>query len=283
MKKPSAKKNARKKTSPASKAKKGASKVLRKIVKKIRKIAKKTIAKKTIAKKLTLPRRAPKKPKPDVRKLVLKESFVKIVQEGPVPAAPASSSESAPKLELPPHYSENKLTLLVRDPWWLFAYWEVTPWREAEVTADIARAGLSRQKTVLRVYDITGSSLDKPSSHFDIEIQHLNSNWYVDVGAPDREWIAEIGYKTHDGRFFMLVRSNSVKTPAFGISDVLDEEWMMPDELYFKLLGIMGGFDADGGGGSHNMRKMVERYVRQVGSSEGSAQFSKPRPNAPNV
>lgn len=262
MKKNSAKNGRKKKPSlgsaVSSKSKTG-SKVFRKIVKKIRKIAKKAPVRPRVAKNA------------GVQSLVLKEGFVKVAQGPAGGQAPQSARH-----ELPPYYSENKLVLLVRDPWWLFSYWEVTPWREAEVTADVARAGSSRQKTVLRVYDITGASIESPNTLFDIEIHHLNSNWYIDVGQPDREWIAEIGYKTADGRFFMLVRSNSVRTPAFGISDVLDEEWMMPDDLYFKLLGIMGGFDATGG--SHQIRKLVERYVRQSVSSENSSRLSPAKP-----
>ena len=96
------------------------------------------------------------------------------------------------------------------------------------------------------------------------------------MGIPDREWVAELGLRTASGGFFMLVRSNTVKTPPFGISDVLDEEWMMPDDMYYKLLGIMGGFESVGD--SMSVRKMVERYVRQSVSSEAAPQLSKAKP-----
>ncbi len=237
-----------------------ASKAISKIIKKISRIGKKRPTRSKLAKKTS------------TNKLVLKENFVKLGAEAQKEVLSAQPSEQ----QLPSHYSENKLTLLVRDPWWLYSYWEVTPWREAEVAAEIERLGLGREKTVLRVYDITEASPEKTKVFFDIEINHLNSNWYIDVGSPDREWIAEIGYKTQNGRFFALVRSNAVKTPPFGISDVLDEEWMMPDEMYFKLLGIIGGFES--AGGSLQVRKMVEKYIRQSASSETVAQLSKAKP-----
>ncbi len=211
-----------------------------------------------------------KKPK---EKLVLKKSFSKIGKNSPVSEGASTSPESVfINRRLPAYYEEDKLVLLVRDPWWLFAYWEVTPGCEARVMAEISAKGLRRQKTVLRVYDLTASSFGVSPVFFDIEIHHLNNNWYIDVGQPDREWAAEIGYRTEDGQFFALVRSNAVRTPSFGISDVLDEEWMMPDEMYFKLLGIIGGFE--GIGDSMEVRKMFERRLRQSISSENSPKLS---------
>ena len=130
------------------------------------------------------------------------------------------------------------------------------------------------------MYDVTGASIEAPLNFFDIEIHHLNSNWYVDVGEAGREWIAEIGVKTRDGRFFALVRSNLVKTPSFGISEVTDEEWMMPDEMYFKLVGMITGFDATGG--SMEMKKLFEKYIRQTVSSEAPPRLSRPAQASPN-
>ena len=215
---------------------------------------------------------------PPLEKLVLKASFVKPVVASDRQAPSPIFSASPPDPHLPAYYAENGLVLLVRDPWWLFAFWEVTPGREAEVKEHMAQKGFYRDKTILRIYDVTPTSTDTAGIFFDIEINHLNSNWYVDVGSPHRKWVAEIGFKTQSGDFFMLVRSNVVQTPPFGISDVLDEEWMMPDEMYFKLLGVMGGFESSGG--SLSVRKLVEKYVRQSISSESSSQLSKPEPSS---
>ncbi len=255
----------RKKLSPPKKVLKSPFKTIGKIIKKIR----------GAGKKITLrPRVSVKPPK---EKLVIKKSFSKIVKSRPSPLAvegshPAEAWQSDRRL--PEYYAEDKLVLLVRDPWWLFGYWEVTPGRQAQVLADLSSNGLGVEKTVLRVYDITGTSIEAPITFFDIEINYLNSNWYIDVGQPDREWIAEIGFRTHGGQFFTLVRSNAVKTPSFGISDVLDEEWMMPDEMYFKLLGVIGGLE--GAGSSMEIRKLLEKYVRHSVSSHSSPKI----PNA---
>ncbi len=177
----------------------------------------------------------------------------------------------AAPFDLPTAYGEDKLVLLVRDPWWIFAYWEVTPRRGQEVRDEIQRLGLREQKTVLRVYDVTDAAPQNAHSHFDIELNFMTDNWTIDVGAPDRQWMAELGIRTQDGRFFVLVRSNVVRTPRFGVSQVLDEEWLLPDELYWKIFGLSGGFG--GQKSSLDMREILERYLKGIVSSERSSGF----------
>ncbi len=175
--------------------------------------------------------------------------------------------------ELPASYGDDKIALLVRDPWWIYAYWEVTPDRERQVMHHIESLGAHRDKLVLRVYDVTGCSIESPRSFFDIDMTFLIGNWYVDVGIPDRDWIAELGIRTSDGRFFMLVRSNVARTPRFGVSEVLDEEWMLPDDVYWKLFGLSGGL-ADRRS-SLDVRDILEKYLRSIISSSGMSSFGR--------
>ena len=167
--------------------------------------------------------------------------------------------------ELPSAYGKDFLVLLIRDPWWIYAYWEVTPSRENRVFSEIRRQGLAHEKRMLRVYDVTGKSMDSPNQFFDIELDASAGNWYIEAGKPDTEWIVELGIRATGGRFFTLIRSNRVKTPPFGISNVLDEEWMMPDDLYWKLFGLSTGF-ADLKS-SLSLREALERYLRGIVSS----------------
>ena len=100
------------------------------------------------------------------------------------------------------------LALLVRDPWWIFAYWRVG----------------ERGPLTLRVYEVSGVELPNCRAFFDIGLSENQDHWYVDVGKPDSEWIAEIGVRQSDGRFESFVRSNRVKTPR-----------AMPSEKTFSL------------------------------------------------
>ena len=186
--------------------------------------------------------------------------------------SPVQNYSSNPRgFELPECYGEDKLVLMVRDPWWLYSYWEVTAGKETETADNMFREGASIEKKVLRVYDVTDKQALEHHTFFDIEIGFAG-NWYIDVGQPDRQWMAELGFRARDGRFFMLVRSNIVRTPRFGVSDVLDEEWLLPDELYWKIFGLSGGLL--GQKSSLAVREVLERYLKSLGSSENSPGFS---------
>lgn len=133
----------------------------------------------------------------------------------------------------PASYGKDALVLMVRDPWWVYAYWEITPSREGEV---LARAG-SRAVRVLRVYR---HETPQDTYFFDIETGVFADNWYVDVGEPDRLWSAEIGLRADNGRFHSFLRSNVVRTPRCGVSDEIDPEWNLPDDIWGRICQASG-------------------------------------------
>ncbi len=173
---------------------------------------------------------------------------------------------------LPSHYNEDTLVLMVRDPWWLFVYWELTTQRQEQALVATGLKHHPERKTVLRVYDVTGHSLPKFNSFFDIELSFYADNWYIDVGMPAHDWVVELGYRVGT-RFIPLLRSNRVRTPSFGLSDVLDEEWMLPEDVYYRLLGRSIGTER--AGDSMDVRKLLEKYLRNVVSSERLPESSK--------
>ncbi len=191
------------------------------------------------------------------------------------PAAPEPQkdfNDTRSAWQFPARYGQDALVLLVRDPWWFYAYWEVTPETLNRVKTLIRTIGLPEGKTVLRVYHVTGLSLPESHAYFDIEVS-VADNWYVDVGLPDSEWIAEVGIRVADGRFFSCVRSNRIRTPRYGVSNVVDEEWMLPDDIYWKLFGHSAG--VANGPSSFSVKDILERYFQGQGSSEQSRSVSR--------
>ena len=128
------------------------------------------------------------------------------------------------QFRFPPGYGDNKIVILVRDPWWIYAYWEIRKEKEEEAIRKIEAAGDGMMKSILRVYDVTDINFNGKNAHsyFDIDLKGLANNWYINVGSPDRSWVVDIGIVTRNGSFYMLARSNMVKTPRFGMSDILD-------------------------------------------------------------
>ena len=179
----------------------------------------------------------------------------------------------------PQGYGDNKIVLLARDPWWVFAYWEIRPEKEEEVAGKIVSLGDSPQKSILRVYDVTNIGFTGKNAHsfFDIDPKGGATSWYINVGSPDRTWVADIGIVTDNGSFYTLARSNAIKTPRFGMSDVLDVKWMAPEEEYWKMFSYSGGFGA--GKGSLEARKIIrERFEEQIvsgGISSGGSLYRK--------
>lgn len=187
-------------------------------------------------------------------------------QPQPAPAAVAVAPREE-EFVFPRGYGDNKIVLLVRDPWWLHAYWEVSIQKQDELRAKLGNDLYNRSKTVLRVYDVTDIIFNGKNAHsfFDLEIKGAADNWYIDVGKPNRSWCVDIGLLTPDKKFFMFARSNVVRTPRFGMSEVTDEEWMSQEEEYWKLFGVAGGFGF--GSSPLKIKKQFRRRFKEEISS----------------
>jgi uncharacterized protein len=179
--------------------------------------------------------------------------------------------------EVPEHYGDNKIVLMVRDPWTIFSYWEIRQDVEDGVRALIREKGLNPVKSILRVYRVAeggGDGALSPVSDFDL--RGWASSWYVHVGETGREWLVEIGVVADNGEFFCLARSNKVRTPAHYMSETTEGEWMCPEELYYKMFALPE--DGQVGNSSLGVREFMEKYLKKWLSSGGvtSGMFSSP-------
>ena len=184
------------------------------------------------------------------------------------------------QFRFPQGYGDNKIVLLVRDPWWLFTYWEVRKEAEEEIVRKMEKSGETPQKSILRAYDVTGVNFNgrNARSFFDIDLKGLASTWYINVNLPDSSWVVDIGIVSNKGNFYLLARSNVVRTPRFGMSDQLDAEWMAPEDEFWKMFGLSGGMGI--GKGSLEVREMfkkrLEEQITSGGISSGASFFRKP-------
>ncbi|MCD6539672.1 MAG: DUF4912 domain-containing protein [Candidatus Omnitrophica bacterium] len=181
--------------------------------------------------------------------------------------------EETQPVKLPQRYFDNKIVALTRDPWWVHTYWDISPQKEAEVLSKISSQEKPFLKKILRVYDVTkikdiGNLGNCP--FFDVEINSLATNWYINVNRPGKSFCIEIGYLTSQGEFFALGRSNITKTPRFGISEELDEEWVLPEDDYYKILGV---YDL-GRSSLERMRALKIALEKGVSSGGASGLFS---------
>ncbi|NPV27999.1 MAG: DUF4912 domain-containing protein [Firmicutes bacterium] len=144
--------------------------------------------------------------------------------------------------ELPPVYGEDKIVALVRDPYWIFAYWEITPSKQAEIERLYGPNTWEESQPVLRVYDTTGIYFNENNAHvyYDVLINNYANNWHINVGQPNRTFCVERGLILKTGQYVPLVRSNFVTTPLDHISEVVDEEWLLISEHDRKLYQRIG-------------------------------------------
>lgn len=215
--------------------------------------AKKTAPKKSIAKKKTARKAAAKKaeknaapikvsrrtwvvPK-NVRQPLRSQEKVADAKYYTGPGAGQASLRSSDKL--PAGYGEDRITLMARDPSLTYAYWEATPER---LVKERSWFGMDAALAV-RIYDVTGVQFDGRNAvgYFDQDVAEPIGSWYFETGRPGHSFCADLGIRSVDGRFLTLARSNYITMPRDGVSDVIDEEWMLADEAFWRLYGFPDG------------------------------------------
>ena len=170
--------------------------------------------------------------------------------------------------EFPAGYGDNRIVLMVRDPHWLFAYWEINDRRRAELGAELGAEVFRRSRELLRVYD-TGDW-----RFFDLDLSGGARSWYIKVPAANRTYCVDIGYLTPDGKFVTAARSNFVTAPLDRMSDVIDEQWLIPD--WDRLYALSGGFRI--GQGSLEIQELIKKRFQEESSSGWVSSLSSPMP-----
>jgi hypothetical protein len=114
----------------------------------------------------------------------------------------------------PESYGVNRVRLLVRDPDWLFAYWDVNPASLGDLGQGLGERALALSRLTLRIKDpVHGGSSD-------ILLPPGTRWWYVRGDSAPRSYRAELGVTLPSGEFRRLAESNTVVTPRVGPSSL---------------------------------------------------------------
>jgi hypothetical protein len=112
----------------------------------------------------------------------------------------------------PETYGVNRVRLLVRDPEWIFAYWDVSPSSMKDLGRSLGERAFALSRLTLRVIDpVSGGASDillPPGARW----------WYVRTDSARRTYRAELGVILPSGEFRLLAESNTVVTPRVGPS-----------------------------------------------------------------
>jgi uncharacterized protein len=137
----------------------------------------------------------------------------------------------------------DRLVLIVRDAYWVQAYWEIT-----KATVERAKVALENQwhsvQPVLRLLEVQGDgNTNTVESLIDqIPIHGGVKNWFIHLKEPARAYRVAIGYTIADGRFFLICKSNLVCPPATKVQPT-DENWTDLTNDVEKYFALSGGYD----------------------------------------
>jgi hypothetical protein len=175
--------------------------------------------------------------------------------------------------DLPGGYGRDRIVVMVRDPYWLHCYWELTHRAIQRAEAALGQ-DWHTSKPILRVLDVSSrdTTCNAESIIRDIDIHGGCNNWYIDVTNPPRSYRVDIGYLSRRGQFYALARSNVVTTPRAGISDVIDENWADIDpKKADRIYAMSGGYDPTAS--SLELKQLFEERLRRPMGSPAVTSF----------
>ncbi len=175
-----------------------------------------------------------------------------------------------PKPQPTPVPGKDRIVLLVRDPYWLQACWDVTRQSVARAKAALAEHWHTCEP-VLRLMQVEAGSTTSTSERVvrEIRVHGGVKNWYIDIKDSPNSYRVELGYRGENARFFVLSRSNVVTTPRPGSIDAIDENWADIAENYERIYALSGGYEPSTAGG--DLQELFEEQLRRpMGTPMGS-------------
>jgi len=157
--------------------------------------------------------------------------------------------------------ARDRMVLMVRGPYWLHAFWEVTP-RSVERAQSALGQEWHGARPVLRLLRMENGLQASPSEQVirEIEIHGGVKNWFIDIREAMRCRV-EVGYRTAGGRFHALTRSNAVSSPAASQSDTLDAHWGEIVDDCDRIYSMSGGFSPENN--STELQELFEERLRR--------------------
>lgn len=206
----------------------------------------------------------------------MSEYTVKELQSGPTSGGGSKNAQDLSSIfvdkgaPIPESYGETRISLLPRDPHWMYTYWEVSDQTVQEIKRLYGENIFYSSQTTLRMVQVSADL--KPLKTIDVIVALDAKNWYLNAEEEGSSWYVELGLKTSDGKFILLAKSNLVTLPMARVSHLIDEKWVTIREELEKVLEASGGGKV--GMGSLELARMLsQRWLtinQQISSWKGS-------------
>ncbi|MCF7945682.1 MAG: DUF4912 domain-containing protein [Spirochaetia bacterium] len=121
-----------------------------------------------------------------------------------------SENESGELFEIPETYIETSVHLMLRDPFWAYAYWNLNPLDIDQISENHPSFELK-----LRVFEIDDENtpVNKVKTYFDIPIKAADKSWYINLSKLDT-WYAAAVIAVDEGWCSRLCLSNRIFSPG---------------------------------------------------------------------
>ncbi|MET0552114.1 MAG: DUF4912 domain-containing protein [Vicinamibacteria bacterium] len=116
------------------------------------------------------------------------------------------------RCDYPECYGQSRIRLLVTDPEWLFAHWDVDPQSLSRVRQELGERASALSRLTLRVTDPHNGGESR------VLLPEGARSWYVRADGAERSYQAQLGLTLPSGEFRSLAESNTVRTPRSGPS-----------------------------------------------------------------
>ncbi len=167
--------------------------------------------------------------------------------------------------------NKDRLILMVRDPFWLHAFWDIT--RKSVERAKAALAGhWHTAHPVLRLLRTEDNSTTSNSEivYKDIEIHGGVRHWYIEIESPGSTFRLLIGFIYANNRFHELARSNPVTPPIPGGPDSTDDHWADLSKDADRVYALSGGNED---GGVVDLQQLMQEKLKKPVGNPSLTQF----------
>lgn len=131
---------------------------------------------------------------------------------------------------VPDEYRQDRIALMVRDPWCVFAYWELTGPHAQWVPERHGAGAFAAGKWRVRLFTGATAAAEIVASH------PLGAHYFA--VEPDRLYRAEIGLRMPHGEWVIVAAAHEVRTPRAWIAAVTDDDWTVTEEEMLRQLGF---------------------------------------------
>lgn len=141
---------------------------------------------------------------------------------------------SQDELNLPESYSDTRIVILLRDPFWVYAYWDINPVELTKLGEEAFYNGL-----FLRVYEFHGEHPTEENivEIFDIPVDESDGSWYISLNHSGSDYCVELRCRVMQ-KDRILAMSNRVHSPLGYFARNQEEVLNDPETMMLMLSGL---------------------------------------------